>query len=648
MTPSHMQETHKSTAHTDLSKHFHCLVILYLAQTVAANIVLPPLPPTLEPPEYNTNYILYWNSVALDLNRLTVPLRGPNRDPPTASRALGILHLAINDAYFAIRPDLKNISTTYLTPNEANPALRLPDLNGAYDPRQAVAGAATTVLQQLYTTKDPAIATATTDGLSEFIQQAVTAFPGLVMESSSYKFGVAVGKTLLALLDDPATDLQGDFQPKPGRYQFNDDPTNPVRIVPVDVNNPNGPTKAIKVYVAPYYGATAKRLSVQGTVNGVATEHIIADPPVGFSVNNTNEYDFAFDEIIREGGAIPSNPTRRTPYQTATGYFWAYDGTNLIGTPPRHYDQILRAIAWARKPPGAPTDEAVNADFARLFALVNAAQADAGIFAWQEKYHFSFWRPLSGVRQDGIYGNPLADPFFLELGAPPTNTNNIPFKPAFPSYPSGHATLGGAVFQAIRLYYKRRDNLSFAVDAPDNISFTVGSDELNGINRDLRQPYDPTLPITDQEGVVRTYVSRHFNSLWEAMLDNGISRVYLGVHWLFDIFSPQDTLASTTVNPDGTSNDKNAADVRYTTLGPRGDRPCQLFPVGGVPLGMGVANDVFEGNLKPTPANLQPPFDTKLINSRVRAKRSGNLSENNCWHRQRPHPPYLGGRAVRG
>jgi vanadium chloroperoxidase len=28
------------------------------------------LPPTEEPAEYNTNYILYWNNVALDLNRL--------------------------------------------------------------------------------------------------------------------------------------------------------------------------------------------------------------------------------------------------------------------------------------------------------------------------------------------------------------------------------------------------------------------------------------------------------------------------------------------------------------------------------------------------------------------------------------------------
>jgi len=579
---------------------------------------LPPLPPTLEPPEYNTNYIFYWNSVALDLNRLTVTVSGPNRDPPGASRALGILHLAINDAYFSIKPDPKKVSTTYLTANNTNQALRLPNLNGANDPKQAVAGAAITVLQGLYTIPNPTIATTTTNGLSAFIQQSATGFPGLAMHSSSYAFGAAVGMTLLALLNNQSTFAQGNYQPTPGRYQFSDDPTNPVRIVPVDGNNPNGAKKAIKVYDAPFYGQTAKRLSVQ-------SKHFLADPPVGFGVNDVAEYEFSFNEIIREGGATTLNATRRTPQQTTTGYFWAYDGSNLIGTPPRHYNQIIRAIAWSRKQ-GTPTDEAVNADFARLFALFNVASADAAIFAWQEKYHFTFWRPLSGVRQDGIYGNPMADPFFLTLSAPETDSNNIPIKPPFPAYPSGHATFGGAIFQIVRLYYKRRDNLNFPDDGPDNISFTVGSDELNGINRDLRQPYDPTMPITDQEGVVRTFVTRHFNSLWEAIFDNALSRVFLGVHWNFDAFAPQDALASTKVNADGTSNYKNPSDIRYKTTGMRTGSSGQ-FPVGGVPLGIDIANDIFGANLKPSPASVQPPFTTKTANEIADSEANGIMTD---------------------
>lgn len=148
--------------------------------------------------------------------------------------------------------------------------------------------------------------------------------------------------------------------------------------------------------------------------------------------------------------------------------------------------------------------------------------------------------------------------------------------------------------------------MSFAPDEADNIGFELVSDELNGINRDLRQPYDPNVPITDQLGTVRTRVVRKYPSLWAAIFDCGISRIYLGVHWRFDAFASNDVLASPTPNPDGTTAYKPPANIKYQTLGTRADRPGQLFPVGGVPLGIGIANDIFGGNLKPTPVELQP------------------------------------------
>ncbi|MCJ1253452.1 hypothetical protein MMC24_001263 [Lignoscripta atroalba] len=574
------------------------------------------LPPSEEPPEYNSNYIFYWNDVALKLNQLTHTLGGPQTGPPLSARALGILHLAINDAYFAIRPDPAGLATTYLTKDSPNPAYSLPDLRDATDPRLAVAGAAVTVLQQLYTRPDASIAVASTEQLRQFISQSVDGFPDLVALSSSYQFGINVGNAILGLLelrpDDPRVN-QGAYRPRPGRYRFNDDPTNPVRLIPVNPNDPNGPKRPVRIYLQPFYGMTAPRFAVQmtadGTPSGPPIEHIIADPPVGFGANNTMEYNFSLQDIVRMGGQPALNSTRRRPDQSAGGYFWAYDGSNLIGTPPRLYNQVLRKIAWEKKPAG-PISEETNADFARLFALANASMADAGIFAWQEKWRFEFWRPLTGVRDDG---GPLGDPFWLTFGTPETNTNNIPFKPPFPAYPSGHATFGGAVFQAARLYYKRRDNLSFAPDEPDNIAFDFVSDELNGINRDLRQPYDPSRPITDQPGTVRTRVTRHFPSLWAAINENALSRIWLGVHWQFDAYSPQDGLHPSTdgnnlyqLEADGTTAYKDPADIRYDSTGVRVDRPGQLFPIGGVPLGLGIANDIFGGNLKPTPPNLQP------------------------------------------
>jgi vanadium chloroperoxidase len=174
------------------------------------------------------------------------------------------------------------------------------------------------------------------------------------------------------------------------------------------------------------------------------------------------------------------------------------------------------------------------------------------------------------------------------------------------AYRSGHATFGGAGFQAARLYYRKRDNLTFAPDEADSIGFDFVSDELNGINRDLRQPYDASLPITDQVGTVRTRVVRRYPSLWAAIFDSAISRIYLGVHWRFDAFASKDVLASMTPDANGMNVYKSPANIKYQTLGPRSDRPGQLFPIGGVPLGIGIANDIFANNLKPTPVAKQP------------------------------------------
>ena len=205
-------------------------------------------------------------------------------------------------------------------------------------------------------------------------------------------------------------------------------------------------------------------------------------------------------------------------------------------------------------------------------------------------------------------------------------------KPPFPAYPSGHATFGGACFQMVRLFYKARDNLSFAPDAPDDIAFVGHSDELNGISRDLTQPFDVNQPITDQQGIVRSNVTLHFASLWaaselprpppsssllpltctSAVFHNALSRVFLGVHWGFDAFAADDVLKSKDVQPDGEYAYKDPQDVRYATTGTRKDRPGQTgFPFGGVPLGIGIANDIWQGKLKPTPVPIQPSGRSK-------------------------------------
>ena len=60
---------------------------------------------------------------------------------------------------------------------------------------------------------------------------------------------------------------------------------------------------------------------------------------------------------------------------------------------------------------------------------------------------------------------------FIPLGAPASNLNGPNFTPPFPSYPSGHAGFGGALFQVLRRFY-----------GTDKI-FTFVSDEFNGVTK---------------------------------------------------------------------------------------------------------------------------------------------------------------------
>jgi len=225
------------------------------------------------------------------------------------------------------------------------------------------------------------------------------------------------------------------------------------------------------------------------------------------------EYAAAFNEVKTLGGDGVVTPTTRTAEQTQVGIFWAYDGTPSLCAPPRLYNQIAVHIATQRG-----TDAM---GLARLLAIMNTAMADGGISCWDSKFFYKYWRPITGIREadagtgpSGLGDNNPAtagDPTYVPLCAPASNQNpGVNFTPPFPSYPSGHATFGGAVFQVLRRFY-----------GTNNIAFTFVSDEYNGVT-------------TDSTGAVRPLLPRTFANLSEPELENGRSRIYLGIHWNFD------------------------------------------------------------------------------------------------------------------
>ncbi len=455
--------------------------------------------------------ILYWNDVSLEANRVS-HTNGKNEQtgPTLSSRALAIVHLAMYDAFVGVSGNL----TPYL------PGLPAPGAGALVD--AAIAAAAHATLSKLFPSQKP---------LFDLRQaQAGLQGPGL---NEGHEFGLLVAQRMLDdRRDDPGAGDDG-YAASVARGAHRPDPDNPGQG-----------------FHAPFYGARSKLFA--------ATERYeLADPPQP----GTPAYARALREVRRRGiapelmGTLPQNAARRTVDQTLIGVFWAYDGAVGLGTPPRLYNQIVREVA--------ENNYNTLDDNARLFALVNTAMADAGILAWDQKYIHDLWRPVVGIREHDASMGPAAShggnniddesqPDWLPLGAPSTNsTGKKNATPPFPAYPSGHATFGAAAFHVTRLFY----GVALGDENPDNLfdDLVFVSDEHDGVNR-------------DNKGAVRPRHVRDFpRGLWHMIEENGRSRVFLGVHWVFDAFA---------VNNSG--------------------KPDLAQNVGGVPLGITIAEDIFD------------------------------------------------------
>jgi PAP2 superfamily len=201
--------------------------------------------------------------------------------------------------------------------------------------------------------------------------------------------------------------------------------------------------------------------------------------PAGPPSLDSQQYAADYNEVKELGAAVGST---RTEEQTEIALFWA-DGAGTE-TPPGHWNSIAQIIAGDR---GNTLEEN-----ARLFALLNIAMADAAICAWDAKYTFHFWRPITAIN-------------FEE---PELNWSSLIVTPPFPDYVSGHSTFSGAAATVLPLFYGTED-----------LPFTTGSDSLPGVYRSFSTCLDAAEEAADS----RLYGGIHFRSANEDGLQAGIS-----------------------------------------------------------------------------------------------------------------------------
>lgn len=213
------------------------------------------------------------------------------------------------------------------------------------------------------------------------------------------------------------------------------------------------------------------------------------DGPTG--LNGTTPADYAawvqsasytaeFNQVKNYGG---NSSSLRTADQTVIAYFWV-DGPGTA-SPPGHWNRIAQSISASA---GLNIEEN-----ARLFALLNLAEADVGIATWEAKVFYDTWRPMIAINTADTDGNPdtLVDAAWTPL---------IP-TPSFGAYTSGHSAFSMAAATILAEFF-----------GTDDIAFTTDSES-------------PFLPA----GYTRSY-----SSFSQAAEEAGLSRIYGGIHWQSD------------------------------------------------------------------------------------------------------------------
>ena len=419
----------------------------------------------------SADMVVQWNQIALqasvnDYSKALAP--GFQGGPTRLSRAMAIVQGAVFDAVNSVDPQYTPYLVQVATPTGASMDA-------------AVAQAAHDTLVAMFPNQQ-----------SFFDSELALSLQGIPLMSAVE--GVAVGSEVASFIlaaranDGAAKDAVG----QPVNYTFGQLPgqwrTDPL--------HPN------QVPLTPDWGSVAPF--------GMQSETQFFPPPP--PTLNSLAYATAYEEVKLIGSA---NSAIRTADQTQIAFFWGYDAQPTVCAPIRFYNQIAEVIAAQKG-----NSEVTNA---RFFAQINMAMADAAITCWGAKYVYNFWRPITAIRENdpgtgptGLgSGNPFlvgqGDPNWMPLGAP-AHDGGGNFTPPFPTYTSGHGTIGAATFKIMEDFY-HTDVI------PGGLK--VISDEFNTVT-------------VDQNGNPRPLLPRTYNLFSQMAGENAMSRIYLGIHFIFD------------------------------------------------------------------------------------------------------------------
>ncbi|MCX7099414.1 MAG: vanadium-dependent haloperoxidase [Methylococcales bacterium] len=226
-------------------------------------------------------------------------------------------------------------------------------------------------------------------------------------------------------------------------------------------------------------------------------QQLVANVPPSLKIGG-EEYKQELD-FVKTHGQDSAHPGSRTNDQLLQALYYKSDAEIFT-------NELARLASEARH---------LTADQnAKLFAALDNALADARIAAWQSKYDLLFWRPISAINADSA--GSVANYDWKPLASTPSH----------PSSTGGHSSTVSAGTEILRAFFKS-DSI-----VPGNAAVTLTA--LPWLTSTNNGTGLLQTPINGADGT-----SRDVTSFSQVQLENGRSRIYLGVHYGNDDYQGQ-------------------------------------------------------------------------------------------------------------
>lgn len=248
-------------------------------------------------------------------------------------------------------------------------------------------------------------------------------------------------------------------------------------------------------------------------------------PAAGITFNWKNITPFSLSNLEKQKlvALVPPSLKVGSDEYNAELAFVQSHGQEFSSPGSRKPDQLLQALYYKADAELFTNEAARIASVARglslnqnakLFAALDSALADARIAAFQSKYDLTFWRPITAINADAS-------------GAATTyNWKPLGTTPSHPSSTAGHSTTVAAGAEILRAFFQS-DSI-----VPGNAPVTLTIPAwLIGTNNGTGKL---AVSINGKDGT-----SRDVSTFTQAQLENGRSRLYLGVHYGQDDFQGQ-------------------------------------------------------------------------------------------------------------